>query len=150
MAPQANKPAATARTDRIPPYSEEAERGVLGSALLDAGRVIDLAVERGQLLRFTHQRRSRAAASERARVRLVVALQGEHANRERMRVFGAFLRRSVGCGCHRIPYLYDTGKPHSEPLAARGRRSSRARAAQDGPERDVKRHRWQMGERPTV
>jgi len=47
MAPQANKPAATARTDRIPPYSEEAERGVLGSALLDAGRVIDLAVERG-------------------------------------------------------------------------------------------------------
>ncbi|NKB24516.1 MAG: replicative DNA helicase [Kiritimatiellae bacterium] len=34
------------RSDRLPPYSEEAERGVLGSALLDAERVIDLAVER--------------------------------------------------------------------------------------------------------
>ncbi|MBP7829944.1 MAG: replicative DNA helicase [Kiritimatiellae bacterium] len=39
--------APAARTDRIPPYSEEAERGVLGSTLLDAGRVVDLAVERG-------------------------------------------------------------------------------------------------------
>ncbi len=39
--------APAARTDRIPPYSEDAERGVLGSALLDAGRVVDLAVERG-------------------------------------------------------------------------------------------------------
>ncbi len=29
------------RTDRIPPYSEEAERGVLGSLLLDATRVLD-------------------------------------------------------------------------------------------------------------
>lgn len=33
------------KSDRIPPYSEEAERGVLGSVLLDAGRVIDLCVE---------------------------------------------------------------------------------------------------------
>jgi replicative DNA helicase len=32
--------------DRIPPHSEEAERGVLGSALLDASRVLDLCVER--------------------------------------------------------------------------------------------------------
>lgn len=40
-------PAAAARSDRIPPYSEEAERGVLGAALLDAVRVIPLAVERG-------------------------------------------------------------------------------------------------------
>ena len=39
--------APAARTDRIPPYSEDAERGVLGSALLDAGRVVDLAIERG-------------------------------------------------------------------------------------------------------
>ena len=30
------------RTDRIPPYSEEAERGVLGSLLQDAQRVLDL------------------------------------------------------------------------------------------------------------
>lgn len=35
------------RSDRIPPHSEEAERGVLGSALLDASRVVDMAVERG-------------------------------------------------------------------------------------------------------
>ena len=33
------------RIDRIPPYSEEAERGVLGSVLLDAMRVLDLCVE---------------------------------------------------------------------------------------------------------
>jgi replicative DNA helicase len=31
--------------DRCPPHSEEAERGVLGSVLLDAGRVMDLCVE---------------------------------------------------------------------------------------------------------
>jgi replicative DNA helicase len=46
MAPQVT-PSAAAQTDRIPPYSEEAERGVLGAALLDAARVVDLAVEQG-------------------------------------------------------------------------------------------------------
>lgn len=40
----------TTRTDRIPPYSVEAEQGLLGSALLDASRVIDLCVEK----RITH------------------------------------------------------------------------------------------------
>jgi len=30
------------RTDRIPPYSEEAERGVLGSLMLDTERVLDM------------------------------------------------------------------------------------------------------------
>lgn len=40
-------PSATAgRTDRVPPHSEDAERGVLGSILIDAGRVVDLAIER--------------------------------------------------------------------------------------------------------
>ncbi len=39
-------PAPKPTSDRIPPYSPEAERGVLGSALLDASRVIDLCVER--------------------------------------------------------------------------------------------------------
>ena len=34
------------RVDRVPPHSEEAERGVLGSILMDAGRVVDLAIER--------------------------------------------------------------------------------------------------------
>lgn len=34
-------------TARIQPVSEEAERGVLGSALLDPERVLDLAIERG-------------------------------------------------------------------------------------------------------
>ena len=33
------------RLERVPPYSEEAERGALGSILIDAGRVMDLAVE---------------------------------------------------------------------------------------------------------
>jgi replicative DNA helicase len=46
MAAQATPPAGP-RSDRIPPYSEEAERGVLGAALLDAARVVDLAVESG-------------------------------------------------------------------------------------------------------
>lgn len=40
--------AAGARVERVPPYSEEAERAVLGSALLDAARVIDLCLQ-GQL-----------------------------------------------------------------------------------------------------
>lgn len=39
-------PAPSPKSDRIPPYSDEAERGVLGSALLDARRVIDLCLER--------------------------------------------------------------------------------------------------------
>ncbi len=34
-----------ANTDRIPPYSEEAERGVLGSILLDFDRALNLAVD---------------------------------------------------------------------------------------------------------
>jgi replicative DNA helicase len=34
------------RMDRVPPHSEDAERGVLGSILLDAVHVLDLAVER--------------------------------------------------------------------------------------------------------
>jgi len=34
-----------ARTDRVPPHSEEAEQGVLGSILLDSARVMDLCVE---------------------------------------------------------------------------------------------------------
>ena len=37
--------ASALRSDRVPPYSEEAERGVLGSVLLDSARVMDLAVE---------------------------------------------------------------------------------------------------------
>jgi replicative DNA helicase len=45
MVPQARDDA-PARTGRVPPHSEEAERGVLGSALLDADRVIDLCIER--------------------------------------------------------------------------------------------------------
>ena len=35
----------TRSSDRVPPSSEEAERGVLGSILLDASRVMDLAVD---------------------------------------------------------------------------------------------------------
>ena len=34
------------RTDRIPPHSEEAECGIIGSILVEAERVIDLAIER--------------------------------------------------------------------------------------------------------
>jgi replicative DNA helicase len=43
---QPDSPAPSARPDRVPPHSEDAERGVLGSMLLDADRVIDLAIER--------------------------------------------------------------------------------------------------------
>lgn len=49
MAAESVSPASSARAERVPPYSEEAERGVLGSVLLDAGRVMDLCLER-QLL----------------------------------------------------------------------------------------------------
>lgn len=34
------------RTGRVPPHSEEAERGVLGSVLLDSSRVMDICLER--------------------------------------------------------------------------------------------------------
>jgi replicative DNA helicase len=46
MADPADRPGGIPRTDRIPPHSEEAERGVLGSILVEADRIIDLAVER--------------------------------------------------------------------------------------------------------
>jgi len=44
MAPQLASPTAPS-TERIPPYSEEAERAELGALLLDAERVLDLCVE---------------------------------------------------------------------------------------------------------
>ncbi len=52
MATAATRGQAPARTEpaspeRVPPHSEEAERGVLGSALIDASRVIDLCIGRG-------------------------------------------------------------------------------------------------------
>ncbi len=34
-----------ARADRLPPYSEAAERGVLGAILLESSRILDLAIE---------------------------------------------------------------------------------------------------------
>lgn len=34
------------RAGRVPPHSEEAERGVLGSILLDSARVMDICIER--------------------------------------------------------------------------------------------------------
>lgn len=42
---QPDSPALSARPDRIPPHSEDAERGVLGSMMVDADRAIDLAIE---------------------------------------------------------------------------------------------------------
>ena len=39
-------PSAAQRMERVPPHSEEAERGVLGSILLDADKIMDLCVER--------------------------------------------------------------------------------------------------------
>ncbi|MDD5708533.1 MAG: DnaB-like helicase N-terminal domain-containing protein, partial [Kiritimatiellae bacterium] len=40
-------PAPVAAPLRVPPHNAEAERGVLGSILLDAGRVMDLCIESG-------------------------------------------------------------------------------------------------------
>lgn len=46
--------ATPSRVDRTSPYSEEAERGVLGSILLDGGRVMDLCTVRGLLPESFH------------------------------------------------------------------------------------------------
>ena len=35
------RPGPPVKTDRLPPYSDEAEKGVLGSILLDANRVME-------------------------------------------------------------------------------------------------------------
>jgi len=45
MSTEAVSSSPVTRTDRIPPYSEEAERSVLGSVLLDSSRVMDLCLE---------------------------------------------------------------------------------------------------------
>lgn len=45
MATPDTTPAIQGRLDRIPPHSEDAERGVLGSMMVDAERAVDLAVE---------------------------------------------------------------------------------------------------------
>lgn len=47
MVAQAPSKSSPVQRDRRPPYSDEAERGVLGSILLDAERVVDLAVQKG-------------------------------------------------------------------------------------------------------
>src|SRR5208337_976021 len=67
------------------------------------------AVEALKLFRLAHQDCACTGIGKSPRVCRVVALQGEQANRDRMGVFGVFLRRSVGCGYHRVPCLYDTG-----------------------------------------
>lgn len=46
MAQEFDSTSSRAGSDRVPPHSMEAERGVLGSILLDAARVMDLCVER--------------------------------------------------------------------------------------------------------
>ncbi|OGV67854.1 MAG: replicative DNA helicase [Lentisphaerae bacterium RIFOXYC12_FULL_60_16] len=48
MSPASVDPVPVSRGERVPPHSEDAERGVLGSILLDASRVMDLCIE-GQL-----------------------------------------------------------------------------------------------------
>ncbi|NQU40984.1 MAG: replicative DNA helicase [Lentisphaerae bacterium] len=45
MAMVASSSVPTAPSDRVPPYSEEAEKGVLGSILLDSVRVMDICIE---------------------------------------------------------------------------------------------------------
>ena len=45
MANETASPPSVIRTDRIPPYSEEAEKGVLGSILLDSMKVMDIVAD---------------------------------------------------------------------------------------------------------
>ncbi len=45
MAMESPPSSAVSKADRIPPYSEEAEKGVLGSILLDSVKVMDLCLE---------------------------------------------------------------------------------------------------------
>jgi len=44
MASEPVSAAPSIRSERLPPYSDEAERGVLGSVLLDANRVVDVCI----------------------------------------------------------------------------------------------------------
>lgn len=46
MANEAPVPSKVTPVERVPPHSEDAERGVLGAVLLDAGKVMDLCIER--------------------------------------------------------------------------------------------------------
>ena len=45
MVTAASSSVPTVPSDRVPPYSEEAEKGVLGSVLLDSVRVMDICIE---------------------------------------------------------------------------------------------------------
>lgn len=46
MSTESGTPSRAAKNDRVAPYSEEAEKGVLGSILLDSGRVMDICIEK--------------------------------------------------------------------------------------------------------
>jgi hypothetical protein len=69
----------------------------------------DEPVKAFELLGFAHQYRARSGIGEGARVGVVVALQGEHADGEGIGFCGARGRRRAGFGCHRFPCFHDNG-----------------------------------------
>ncbi len=88
------------------------EEAILLEKLEHSGRFAaghDQPIQAGEFRSFAHQHRPRSGVLEDARVRLVIALEGEHADSDWIAFAGAFQRRSVCRGCHRFPCSYDTG-----------------------------------------
>ena len=86
--------------DKLP---ERVKESILLEELEHSGRFAaryDESIETGQLLRLSHQHRARSCPCEGARMSLVIALEGEYADRDGIDFPGAFQCRSFLRGCH--------------------------------------------------